>query len=343
MKKGRTGSVRGDRARRGSRGSGPKASAPTDTHEQRDVRAHMLVRRANARAASRRLWPMGVRSRAWHDVASPGRLGDPAPAATLPAALRAYLQARHAKPVATATATVAATAALGDALAQFTTWSDVEARVSRLVGGGGTTEQQQQQQQQQSSQLRPHSPYRGGLQSEAARSAEPVLRSDVSVELGPQRTLRFAALAGALAGGAGELWFRRALLVSFPGWTYDVALRTAFELALFAPAVLAAVVGGTALLTPPYGDVVYARHKLREDCYHSLGKLWTLWGGGAAASYLLVPTPWQPPFAAALGVAWSYHVSRRVHLPTARRGFSVSHAPEEVGKYLQQEQQRAQR
>ena len=60
-------------------------------------------------------------------------------------------------------------------------------------------------------------------------SAEPSISSSARVELGAQRTLRFAALAGVLAGGVGELWFRRALLPTFPGWTYDVALRTAFD------------------------------------------------------------------------------------------------------------------
>ena len=61
-------------------------------------------------------------------------------------------------------------------------------------------------------------------------------------------------------------------------------------------------VGGTALLTTG-GDFAYAAHKLRYDWAHSLGRMWALWGCGAMASYLLVPTPWQPPFSALLGAS----------------------------------------
>lgn len=276
------------------------------------------------RGPSRRLFLHPLRG--WHDVASPGRLGDPAPAADLPAALRFYLRMLHESPLAVTTATAVSAAAIGDSLAQLVAWSDVEARYAAWATGDGTFQQ--------------HSPYRGRMQTLAELSAEPTLQEGASVELGPIRTLRFALLAGALGGGGGELWFRRALLPTFPGWTYEVALRTAFDLAFFAPAVLGVVVGATALATTR-GDGAYAVHKLRLDWAHSLGKMWTLWCGGAAASYLLVPTPWQPPFAAGLGVVWACYVSRRVHLPTARRGFDVTHSPEKVGSYLRAEAARA--
>lgn len=236
-----------------------------------------------------------------------------------------HLRALHRLPLLTHVATASTVAAVGDALAQLAAWTDVEGRVARL--------------KEHDFRAAP-SPFRGPMQAEAERAAEPALQHDVEIELGPLRTLRFAILIGGLVGGAGELWFRRALLPTFPGWTYDVALRTAFDQALFAPAVLTAVVGGTALLTR-WGDVDYACHKLREDCYHGLGKMWSLWTSGAAANYLLVPTPWQPSFAAVLGVAWAFHVSRRVHLPTRRTDFSVSHTPERVGEYLKSEQRKA--
>ena len=154
------------------------------------------------------------------------------------------------------------------------------------------------------------------------------------------RTLRFAGLVGLLGGGAGELSFRRVLLPTFPGWTYDVALRTIFDQMLFAPAVLAWVVAGTALLTTN-GDTAYARHKLDVDFVHSLGDMWKLWCGGAAFNYLVVPTPWQPPATSLLMVVWAFYVSRRVHLPTMRHGFSEQHSPERIGAYIRDEQSRA--
>ena len=50
----------------------------------------------------------------------------------------------------------------------------------------------------------------------------------VEPELGAWRTLRHMVLAGGLVGIAGEVWFR-SLLMHMPGWTYEVALRTAFD------------------------------------------------------------------------------------------------------------------
>jgi hypothetical protein len=279
----------------------------------------LLVRSALRRSRAHSL----PQRRGWHVVASPGRLGDP-DASTVPALLRAYLRALHVRPVAASAATATAAAAAGDLLAQLHTWSDVDARVNAYLSAESC-----------------RAPFSGSMAAQADRSAQPTLRPDASVELGPARTLRFAALTGVFAGGAGEPWFR-ALLGAFPGWTYEVVLRTVFDLALFAPAVLAAVVGGTALLGP-HGDVAHARHKLSLDWAHSLGKMWAVWGGGAAVSYMLVPTPWQPPFAALLSVGWTYHVSRRVHLPTMRRDFAHKHSPHRVGAFIEDEASRTRR
>ena len=192
------------------------------------------------------------------------------------------------------TAGAVGAAAVGDGLAQLVWASGLESWMAALPPSLGGR-------------------YSGAIPAMAdAFSAEPL---DVAPETGVVRTLRFAAIVGGLAGVAGELWFRR-LLLTFPGWTYDVALRTVFDQALFAPAVLALVVGGTTMLTT--GDADYARQKLHHDCACALGKMWTWWLGGAMTSYLLVPTPWQPPFAFALAVGWSGFVSSRVHRPTAR-------------------------
>ena len=259
-------------------------------------------------------------NRCWHDVASPGRLGDPNPDASIPSILRNYLRLLHDRPLATTSITATAAAATGDALAQLEAYLGVRTKFDAWIAGNQYTG--------------PTSPPR--MQAEAIRASVPKLQQNATIEYGPLRTLRFSILAGALPGGLGELWFRNFLLVHMPGWTYEVALRTAFDLALFAPPALGVAVGGTALLTTG-GDFAYAAHKLRYDWAHSLGRMWALWGCGAMASYLLVPTPWQPPFSALLGVCWTYHVSTRVHLPTETRGFAVDHTPERVGEYLLQE------
>ena len=282
---------------------------------------------AVGRRAPRR--PLALRRHVarWHDVASPGRLGDPDAAA--PIVLRTYLKVLYQRPVATTTATAITTAAIGDGLAQLISWTEMDAKLQRMVASGyGDTG------------YVPHSVYRGGIQAEAARSKQPTLNTDASIEFGPARLVRFSLLVGVLVGGVGELWFRHALLANLPGWTYEVLLRTAFDQAFFAPAVLAGVVGGTALITT--GDADYAKHKLAQDMVHSLGKMWTLWCCSATISYLLVPTPWQPTLAAGTAISWACYVSKEVHLPTMRRGFEVTHAPEHVGAFLKAEQARAQ-
>lgn len=88
--------------------------------------------------------------------------------------------------------------------------------------------------------------------------------------------------------------------------------------ALFAPVVLAIVVGATtAHLTS--GDSDYVRLKLQHDCYHLMTGMWSFWAGGMVASYLLVPTPWQPPFAFGLQVVWSAFVAFKLHRPMLGR------------------------
>ena len=88
--------------------------------------------------------------------------------------------------------------------------------------------------------------------------------------------------------------------------------------ALFAPAVLAIVVGGT-IAHVTNGDWDYVRLKLQHDCYHMMTAMWSFWAGGAMVSYLLVPTPWQPPFTFGLQVVWSAFISFKIHRPTLGR------------------------
>lgn len=210
-------------------------------------------------------------------------------------------------------------------MAQLVTYAELDSKVSHMLGGD---------------QYIAHSPYRGGLGFEAIRSKEVEVDNDLSIELGPVRTLRFSLLTGLLVGCVGDLWFRHVLLPNMPGWTYEVALRAAFDQTFFAPAVLAIVVGGTAMSTES-AEAGYVRHKVSEDVSYLAGKLWTLWSSGVIISYLLVPTPWQPPFAASLAICWASYVSWRVHVPTRQSGFQVTHAPERVGAWLRGEQARA--
>lgn len=85
--------------------------------------------------------------------------------------------------------------------------------------------------------------------------------------------------------------------------------------ALFAPVTLGLVVGAVSLSDS--GDREYAQFRMREDWIHPLGKCWALWLSGSALSYLFVPTPWQPPLAWGLALAWNALVSYRVHQPKA--------------------------
>ena len=131
--------------------------------------------------------------------------------------------------------------------------------------------------------------------------------------MGLLRTTRFALLAGGCVGVVGESWFRFLLSVA-PGWTYQVAIRAVFDQVTFAPAVLCAVVAGTTALAT--ADPDYVRHKVHHDGWLACGKMWALWLSGSAASYMLVPMPWQPPFAVGVSLLWSAYVSARTHRPT---------------------------
>lgn len=64
-------------------------------------------------------------------------------------------------------------------------------------------------------------------------------------------------------------------------------------------------------------DTDYSRHRLREIGVHPMGKLWAVWGGGLALSYVWAPARWQPVAALCLGTAWCGYISARLHRPCA--------------------------
>ena len=68
----------------------------------------------------RRCSRLGLRGRrrSWHDVATPGRLGDADPPSHTPLLLRVYARALHRRPLSSAVLTSAGAAAAGDLLAQ---------------------------------------------------------------------------------------------------------------------------------------------------------------------------------------------------------------------------------
>jgi hypothetical protein len=251
----------------------------------------MFLRRVRLLPASR----LAARCRSWHDVASAGRLGDATPGGHVPRLLRAHAQLLIKRPLVVTSVTAVSASAIGDILAQLFWASGLDARLARAMELHGAGYR-----------------YSGATAAMASQYAPRALEG-IDPETGATRTVRFAALAGGLVGVVGELWFRR-LLVVCPGWTYDAALRTVFDLSLFAPAVLGLVVGGNTLLAT--GDAAYVGHKLHHECVHSLGSLWSWWLGGVATSYLLIPAPWQPPFGMGLAVVWSAYVSLRLHRPT---------------------------
>jgi hypothetical protein len=237
-----------------------------------------------------------VLRRHWHDVATPGRLGDATASAQLPQALRVYLRFLHNRPLAGAAAGSALAAAAGDVLSQVVQVTGLD-----MIGDAY---------------VRHDNPY----SAMADLASRPRLAADASPEYGVARTVRFAAVVGGLVGCAGELWYRR-LLVSFPGWTYEVVLRTIVDQALFAPAVLGLTIG--AVTAASTADLEYARFRIRHDTIDPLGRMWTLWGCGLSFSYLSLPSPWQPPFAMALGVVWCAIVSTRLHRPIVAEGDDV--------------------
>lgn len=128
------------------------------------------------------------------------------------------------------------------------------------------------------------------------------------------RTLTHAAFVGALVGGAGDVWFR-ALAKKFPGHTYEAAVRGILDQALFAPVVLGIFVGAATIAGG--SDVPYAQFRLREDWIHPVGKMWSVWLGGGALSYLYAPAAWQPVVACAQALLWNCYISARVHAAKA--------------------------
>lgn len=231
------------------------------------------------------------RVRTWHDVCTSGRLGDPS-AMSAPAVLRTYLRLLHERPVTIAVAGTAFAAAAGDLLAQAAHATGLNFDSDDFSG------------------------HTNPWSAMAAMLNRPPLAEGVATEMGPVRTARFAAVVSALVGGIGTLWFRR-LMVPFPGWQSDVALRTFLDQLVFAPAVLALVIGSSTLATS--WDASYACQRVYQDTLGPLTTMWSIWGGGVAFSYLMVPTPWQPVFAVGLGAVWCTCVSLRVHRPTAYR------------------------
>ena len=260
-----------------------------------------VVRRIAAMPSAR--WGSG-NMRRWHDVASPGRLGDASPPAHLPAALRAYLRALHCRPLAAATVGAAAAAAAGDAMAQSAYVLGADGMSNVRTAGAGPAQ------------------HRDRYAAMAAMAVTPTLIEGAVPETGVLRMVRFAAVVGTLVGAGGELWFRR-LLRPFPGWTYDVALRTMVDQTLFAPAVLACSVSCITLASS--GDAAYAWGRIAHDAVHPLGQMWTLWTCGLAANYVLVQGPWQSTFAFGLAVLWTSLVSARVHQPIAVASGDVQH------------------
>jgi hypothetical protein len=254
-------------------------------------------------------------TRAWHDVATVGRLGDPALPNDAPALLRAHHRLLHERPLLSAAAGATAAAAAGDALAQLAHVCGLEEWIDRL--GASPTQDRR---------------YRDA----SAVAAEIASRADAQVgaaptELGPARAARFACAVGLLVGCGGELWYRR-LRGPFPGWTYDVALRTIVDLGVFAPAALCGTIALTAFGAT--GDAAHALERVRDDAGQPLGLMWGWWGGGLSASYLLLPTLWQPPFALGLAVGWCAYVSSRLHRPRVR-GVGTQRVP----SYLREQRQ----
>ena len=210
----------------------------------------------------------------------------------MPAVLRAYLRLLHESPFAGAILGSAVSAAAGDVLAQTMTAAGMDADQEDDAHG---------------------SPFA----AMAAVVNRPRPTEGAATEMGAVRTVRFATIVGTLVGGIGTLWFRR-LMVPFPGWKSDVAVRTLLDQTLFAPAVLALTIGGVTCAST--GEVGYALHRVRHDTIHPMTTMWTIWGGGVAVSYLLVPAPLQAVYAAGVSTLWCACVSLRVHRSTPWRG-----------------------
>ena len=167
---------------------------------------HALRCGRSALATVSRICP--VLHRRWHDVATPGRLGIMDAESSAPGALSRLLQMMHRRPLMSAAAMATTTAAVGDMLAQLTLAFD-----SGRAGSSAPVARPQY--------ANPHA-------AVAAMLASPKLIDGALPETGWQRTARFAATVGILAGIGGELWFR-GLLMSYPGWTYNSMVRTVVD------------------------------------------------------------------------------------------------------------------
>lgn len=129
-------------------------------------------------------------TRLWHDVANQGRLGSLEPCPNGPRILSAYTVALHRWPRTCSVISCFVAASLGDVAAQLTTNALVR------IGWKG--------------------------QDIAARDEY------FSADFSAQRTLTFSLVVSSLVGFCGDVWYRQ-LLVKFPGWTYEVALRTILD------------------------------------------------------------------------------------------------------------------
>ena len=245
--------------------------------------------------------------RGWHDVCNCGRLGD-ANATTRWPWLSASQRLLHQRPLACSMLAATASAAVGDLLAQAVDASGLDAPRGAEWDGH----------------------YGSDWSAMASLHTEPKLVDGAQAERGLARTARYAAVAAALVGVAGEVWFRR-LMFRVPGVKYQVAVRTILDQILYAPAVLAGTVGAVTLLSS--ADPAYSLHRIKVDGVHVLGKMWALWIGAASASYLLVAPPFQPLVALGTSVCWNGYVSLRVHRPVAGAASDFEHVP----SYLRQE------
>jgi hypothetical protein len=142
------------------------------------------------------------RARHWHDVATPGRLGSAGPYMDGPRVLSVYTTALRARPGACAVIASVSAAAIGDAFAQLTSYT---------VARAGWT-------------------YRDSFAKDAywmcrdSTVPDPYFGSDLSLA----RLATFTTIVGSLVGIGGEFWYRQ-LLRKFPGWTYEVVLRTILD------------------------------------------------------------------------------------------------------------------
>mmetsp|Transcript_8880 Transcript_8880/g.19666 ORF Transcript_8880/g.19666 Transcript_8880/m.19666 type:complete len:247 (+) Transcript_8880:3-743(+) len=236
-----------------------------------------------------------VFSRRWHDVANKGRLGCAAAATdgNVPSILSLYAYMLRQHPFKCAAVAATSAAAFGDAIAQLLACG---ARQYELFCTGFVETR------------------------ESYSWALPSLT----------RCTVYATVVGSIVGVGGELWYRQ-LLRHFPGWTYDVALRTVLDQGFFAPVALGLVVAASALFQS--ADASYTRRRLSDIGLHPMGPMWTWWSVGVAVSYLNVRPPYQPLVAFVWAVAWNAYISAIIHAP----GPEHMHAERAVAAFIRGE------